>query len=169
MKPEKIDEQLKNNLFSANVAVVLSAIETIRVKGNKLYIPVLLDLLNTSPEPDIEKQVIELLGSVKDKEAVNSFIRAIEDSKYQKIRKSVLVACWENGLDFSTFLPVFIDVIINDDWETAFEAFTVVDNFEFIPPLEIIKTSKSKIQNALPLANEQKKYFLNEILKKISE
>ena len=169
MKPEKIDEQLKNNLFSANDAVVLSAIEAIKVKGNKLYIPVLLDLLNASPEPDIEQQVIELLGSVKDKEAVNSFIRAIEDSKYQKIRKSVLVACWENGLDFSTFLPVFIDVIINDDWETAFEAFTVVDNFEFIPPLEIIKTSKSKIQNALPLANEQKKYFLNEILKKISE
>lgn len=167
MKQEKIDEQIKKNLFSANTSVVVSAIETIERKGNKLYLPLVFDLLNSFPETEVETEIKNLLGTVKDKEVVNSFMRAIEDDKYKAIRKSILTACWQNGLDFSTFLPVFIDVIINEEWETAFEAFTVIDNFEFLPGAEIIKISVDKINLALPNLQEQKRYFLNEILVKL--
>jgi HEAT repeat protein len=167
MSQLKIDEQIKNNLFSANADVVISAIEEIQKKGNKLYLPVLFDLLNSNPEPEIETEIKNLLGTVKDKESVNSFMRAIEDDKYKGIRKSILTACWQNGLDFSTFLPVFIDLVIHEDWEIAFEAFTVIDNLEYLPGAEIIKISIAKINNALPQASEQNKYFLNEILAKL--
>ena len=84
------------------------------------------------------------------------------------IRKTILTACWQNGLDFSNFLPVFIDIIINDEWEIAFEAFTIVDNLEFSPSEEIIKTAIDKIQNSIETVNEQKEYFLKEILVKLS-
>jgi hypothetical protein len=167
MKQEKIDEQIKKNLFSANTNVVISAIEAIQNKGNKLYIPILFDLLNSSPEPEIETEIKDLLGRVKDKETINSFMRAIEDDRYKPIRKSILTACWQNGLDFSTFLPVFINLVINEDWEIAFEAFTVIDNLEYLPSEEIIKNSVIKINNALARANEQQSYFLNEILVKL--
>lgn len=167
MKQEKIDEQIKKNLFSANTNIVISAIEAIQYKGNKLYIPMLFDLLNSSPEPEIEKEIKNLLGTVKDKETINGFMRAIEDDKYIPIRKSILTACWQNGLDFSTFLPVFIDLVINEEWEIAFEAFTVIDNLEYLPGDEIIKNSVLKINRALPSANDQKSYFLREILVKL--
>jgi len=163
----KIDEQVKKNLFSANTDVVISAIETIKNKGNKLYIPILFDLLNSSPEPEIEREIMDLLETVKDKEAVNSFVRAIEDDKYKQIRKSLLIACWQNGLDFSTFLPVFVDMIINEDWEIAFEAFTIIDNLEFLPSEEIINKSVALVKDALPSVDEQKRYFLNEIIIKL--
>jgi len=167
MTQKKIDEQIKSNLFSANTDVVISAIEAIQKKGNKLYIPILFELLNSSPEPEIETEIKNLLETVKDKEAINSFMRAIEDEKYKHIRKSILVACWQNGLDFSTFLPVFVDLVINEEWEIAFEAFTVIDNLEYLPNEEIIKKSINKINKALPAANEQKSYFLNEMLTKL--
>ena len=167
MKQEKIDEQIKKNLFSANTNVVISALEAIQNKGNKLYIPILFDLLNSSPEPEIETEIKNLLGTVKDKETINAFMRTIENDRYKTIRKSILTACWQNGLDFSTFLPVFIDLVINEDWEIAFEAFTVIDNLEYLPADEIIKNSILKINNALPLANDQKSYFLSEILVKL--
>ncbi len=167
MNIEKIDEQIKKNLFSANTEVVVSAIEKVKEKGNKLYIPLLFDLLNSSPEPEIETEIKNLLGTVKDKSTVNSFMRAIEDDKYRKIRKTILTACWQNGLDFSTFLPVFIDLVIHEDWETAFEAFTVIDNFEFLPGAEIINISIAKINEAIPSVTDQNKYFLNEILVKL--
>jgi hypothetical protein len=167
MNQGKIDEQIKKNLFSAKTEVVISAIESIQKKGNLLYIPILLDLLNSSPESEIESEVLNLLGTVKDKESVNSFVRAIENDKYKGIRKSILTACWQNGLDFSTFLPVFIDLIIHEDWEIAFEAFTVADNLEYLPSPEIIKISVAKINDAMPSASEQKKYFLSEILLKL--
>lgn len=167
MKQEKIDEQIKINLFSANTSIAISAIEAIKKKGNKLYIPLLFDLLNSAPEPEIEIEIKNLLGTVKDKESVNSFMRAVEDEKYKPIRKSILTACWQNGLDFSTFLPVFIDLVIYENWEISFEAFTVIDNLEYLPGDEIIKKSVEKINQALPAASEQNKYFLNEILIKL--
>ena len=167
MNQLKIDEQIKKNLFSANTDVVISAIEEIQKKGNKLYLPVLFDLLNSNPEPEIETEIKNLLGTVKDKESVNPFMRAIEDDKYKGIRKTILTACWQNGLDFSTFLTVFIDLVIHEDWEIAFEAFTVIDNLEYLPGAEIIKIAVAKINKALPQASEQNKYFLNEILAKL--
>ncbi len=167
MNQGKIDEQIKKNLFSANTEIVISAIEAIRKKGNKLYIPMLFDILNSSPETEIETEIKNLLGTVKDKESINSFVRAIEDERFKPIRKSILTACWQNGLDFSTFLPVFIDLIINEEWEIAFEAFTVADNLEFLPGPEIIKLSIAKIKDALPSALEQNQYFLKEILVKL--
>jgi hypothetical protein len=167
MNQGKIDEQIKKNLFSVKTDVVISALEAIQKKGNKLYIPILFDLLNSSPEPEISAEIKNLLGTVKDKESVNSFLRAIEDDKYKSIRKEILTACWQNGLDFSTFLPVFIDLIINEEWEIAFEAFTIIDNLEYLPSQEIVKISVEKIMKVLPFANEQNKYFLNEILVKL--
>jgi hypothetical protein len=167
MNTEKIDEQLKKSLFSAKTDVVISAIEKVKEKGNKLYIPLLFDLLNSSPEIEIETEIKNLLGTIKDKNTVNSFMRAIEDDKYKGIRKTILTACWQNGLDFSTFLPVFIDLVIHEDWETAFEAFTVIDNFEFLPGVEIINFSIDKINEAMPNVRDQQKYFLNEILVKL--
>jgi hypothetical protein len=167
MNQGKIDEQIKKNLFSANTDIVISALETIRRKGNKLYLPVLFDLLNSSPETEIETEIKNLLGSVKDKDSVNSFMRAIEDDKYKYIRKEILTTCWQNGLDFSTFLPVFIDLIIFESWEIAFEAFTVIDNLEYLPNQEIIKISVDKINKALPHASDQNKYFLSEIMLKL--
>jgi hypothetical protein len=146
---------------------VISAIEKVKEKGNKLYIPLLFDLLNSSPELEIETEIKNLLGTIKDKNTVNSFMRAIEDDKYKGIRKTILTACWQNGLDFSTFLPVFIDLVIHEDWETAFEAFTVIDNFEFLPGVEIINFSITKINQAMPNVSDQQKYFLNEILVKL--
>ena len=167
MNQIKINERIKRDLFSANTNVVISAIEEIKKHGNKLYIPILFDLLISSPVPEVEIEIKNLLGTVKDKETINSFMRAIEDEKYKAIRKTILVTCWQNGLDFSTFLPVFIDLIISEEWEVAFESFTVVDNLEFLPGKEIVKISEDKIHKALPSASEQTKYFLHEILVKL--
>jgi hypothetical protein len=167
MNQAKIDDRIKKNLFSANTDIVISAIETIKNKGNKFYIPILFDLLNSLPEPEIEKGIMDLLETVKDKETINSFVRAIEDDKYKPIRKSILIACWQNGLDFSTFLPVFVNLVIKEEWEIAFEAFTLIDNLEYLPGQEILNKSIAQVKEALQYANEQKSYFLNEILLKL--
>ena len=74
------------------------------------------------------------------------------------------MACWQNGLDYSLFLLVFVDFVIKEDWETAFEAFTVIENMEFLPENETIAEAELKIQQALPSATGQNEYFLKEIL-----
>ena len=168
MTKEKIDPKIKENLFSAQPRVVLTAINSIKEKGNKFYIPLLFDLLNSNPAKEITDEINKLLSTVKDKETTESFIEAITDKKYKPIRKLILTVCWQNGLDFSNYLSVFVDVVINDDWENTFEAFTIIDNFEFLPEQKIVKKAILKIEAAMENANEQKAYFLQEILAKIS-
>ena len=168
MTTEKIDPIIEENLFSTQTEVVISAINLVKEKGNKLYIPILLDLLNSKPGKEITDEINKLLSTVKDKETTVSFIQAIENEKYKSIRQLILTVCWQNGLDFSNYLPVFVAVIINEDWENAFEAFTIIDNLEFLPEQEIIEQSINKIEAAMESATEQKAYFLQEVLTKIS-
>lgn len=164
----KIDSDIQHKLFSTQAETVISALRKVKERGNKNYLPLLFDLLNSQPDPEVEKEIVQLLSTVKDKESVNTFMRAVENEKYRDIRKTLLSACWQNGLDFGAFMPVFIDIIIADDWEIAFEAFTIVDNLEYIPGKAILDTSISKINGSLNTVNEQKRYFLQEILSKIT-
>lgn len=167
MNKEKLDQNIKAKLFSANSDIVISAINKIKVKGNKHYIPILFDLLLSDLEKEVEKEITNLLETVKVKDTAEIFVQALENEKYKSIRKIILIACWQNGLEYQPYLPVFVDVIIKEEWETAFEAFTVIDNMEFLPEKGIINQTKHKINTALKTATDKKEYFLQEILLKI--
>lgn len=164
MNNEKPDQNILNSLFSAQTDVVILALQEIKVKGNKTYLPLLFDLLKTNPEKEIEKEIKKILGTIKDKETVPVFIQALEDKKYKTIQKILLTACWQNGLDFSNSLPFFVNLVINEDWEIAFEAFTIIESMEYFTTEKIMESVSKKINVALENATDQKKYFLEEIL-----
>jgi len=168
MVKEKINAEIREQLFSTNTQSVLTAIRKIKNQGNKLYIPLLFDLLCSNPEKEIEDEIKDLLATVKDKTAIESYVQALQNKKYKSIWKIVLTSCWQNGLDFSDFTPIFTELIINEDWDIAFEAFTIIDNLEFLPPQNTIEESVEKINNALKTANQQKSYLLNEVLLKLT-
>lgn len=168
MNKEKLNKNIQAELFSTNKNQVISAIKKISEQGNKLYIPVLLDLLLLNQEKEIEKEITKLLGNVKDKATVPVFAEALQTKKYVSIRKTICTACWQNGLHYHEYLPVFVNVIISEDWETGFEAFTVVDNMEFLPSDDLIEKAKRIIAPELKNVSDKKKYFLEEILAKIA-
>lgn len=167
MNQPKINSAIKNKLFSAKTEEVLWALNTLKDKGNKEYLPILFELLLSKPESEIEKEISKLLGTVKDKDTISVFIEALKEEKFKPIRKEILTTCWQNGLDFSSHINVFVDLIINDEWAVAFEAFTVIENLKHFPPAEEFKETKLKIARALKSANEQKVYFLEEILRMV--
>ena len=168
MNKEKLNKNIQAELFSTNQDQVISAIKKISEQGNKLYIPVLLDLLLLNQEEEVEKEITKLLGNVKDKATVPVFVEALQTKKYTAIRKTICIVCWQNGLPYHDYLPVFVNVVVSEDWETAFEAFTVIDNMEFLPNDELIDQTKRIIAPELKTASEKKKYFLEEILAKIA-
>ena len=165
MEQKKLDKNIEANLFSANTATVITALNTLKEKGNNAYLPLLFDLLNSNPEAEIEQEIIFILYNLKIKDAVPVLVEALQNSKYLPIRKKITSACWENGLDYRNYLPVFVDLVINEDWETGFEAFTVIENMENISNREMADIAKEKIHKALKEAGEQKQYLLHEILK----
>lgn len=165
MNKPKISTEIKTKLFSSDTFIVLEALDLLKDKGNKNYMPILFELLLSKPEAEVEKEIIQLLGTIKDKEAVPVFIGALTEDKFKTVRKEILTACWQNGLDFSSGIDIFADIVINDEWEVAFEAFTVIENMEHLPAKDDFKETKLKIARALKSANEQKVYFLEELLR----
>jgi hypothetical protein len=164
MEKKKLDKNIEENLFSANTVTVKATLNTLKEKGNKTYLPLLFDLLNSNPEAEIEEEIIFILYNLKIKDAVPVMVEALQNPKYFPIRKKLTAACWENGLDYKNYLPVFVDLVINEDWETGFEAFTVIENMENYPEQDIVDMATEKIRHGLTKANEQQKYFLHEIL-----
>lgn len=168
MNQEKLNKNTQAELFSANKTTVIAAIQKVGTQGNKLYLPILFNLLLSNKDLEIENEIVKLLGNIKLKETVPIFVEALETNKYNSIKKIILTACWQNGLDYHEYLPKFVQIVINDNWQTGFEAFTVIDNMEFLPNNDIIEQTKKMITPALKTANEQKTYFLQEILAKIT-
>ena len=164
MYSRKIDKNIEERLLSGRIITVLSALNDIKFKGNMSYLPLMFDLLNTRPDSQVEEEILNILGTLKIQAAVPVLVTAIQESEYKLIRGKLTTACWQNGLDFKNYLPVFIDIIIQEEWETGFEAFTVIENMELYPEQEIIDLSVSKINNALPALSDKKRYFLQEIL-----
>ena len=168
MNTEKLDPQIKNNLFNSNPERVISAINRIEEKGNKLYLPLLFELLASNPENEVEKEIQKLLGTVKSKDTVPYFTEALKEERFKSIQKILLTACWQNGLDFTAYWPLFVDIVISEEWETAFEAFTVIENMDYLPETETVEQLTHQIRSALKTATGQKEYFLQEILVKLS-
>jgi HEAT repeat protein len=164
MENKKLDKNIETNLFSANTATVISTLNTLKERGNNAYLPLLFDLLNSNPEAEIETEILFILNNLKIKDAVPVLVDALQDPKYLPIRKKLTAACWENGLDYKNHLPVFVDLVIHEDWDTGFEAFTVIENLKSYPEQDIIDIATDKIRQGLNNANEEKKYFLHEIL-----
>jgi hypothetical protein len=168
MKQPKINEATRNQLFSSNPETVISAISSLKESGNRSYLPILFELLSANPETEVKAEILKLLGTIKDKATIPVFIDALQNEKYLLIRKELTTICWQNGLDYSTYFEVFTNLVIDEEWDVAFEAFTVLENLEHFPPEEQMKPIKLKIARALKTANEQKQYFLEELLKMTS-
>jgi hypothetical protein len=159
-----MNKKIETDLFSAHPETVIAALNSLKEEGNIFHLPLLFDLLNSRSEQIIEDQIVKILGSLKVRDSVPVLVNALTEPKYKAIRKTLATACWQNGLDYKEYLPVFVDLVIHEDWETGFEAFTVIENMEHYPGKEIKEQAIEQIHAALNNADEQKKYFLHEIL-----
>jgi hypothetical protein len=164
MTNKKRNKQLESDLFSAKTETVISALNTLKKEGNVNYLPLLFDLLKAGPEQNVEDEIVKILGSLKVREAAPVLVDALQEAQYKSIRKTLATACWQNGLDFGEYLPVFVDLVIEEDFEIGFEAFTVIESMENYPGGQVAEGVTNRIHASLHGAGEQKKYFLHEIL-----
>jgi hypothetical protein len=160
---KKTDPVVVANLSSGIEDVVLKTVNNLRSSGSANYLPILADtLMNTSSE-EVRKTVLSLFGELKDKASVEVLMDMIVDNHYLPVRKELITSCWQNGLDFSPYLSQFVDWVIEADMEIAFEAFTVIENLDYLPEADIRENEIIKINRALPTADKLKTYLLTEL------
>jgi len=169
MNMDAKSKEILSCLKSTDPKFVLRTVDKIRESGNSFVMEGLIELLHNTELPEIKKSILNLFSELKNKGSIPSIIEAIKNEKYTNERKELVASCWQNGLVFNDYLPVFIDLVINEDFAIAFEAFTVIENMYGRIEDEIIDAEIIKIKNALKNTSEQKAYLLNGLLEVIRD
>ncbi|WP_163714094.1 HEAT repeat domain-containing protein [Mangrovibacterium lignilyticum] len=160
---KKIDNKTITNLKSGNTDLVSETIEQLSESGNSAYLPFLIELLHSTSNNEIKKRIARLLAELKHSDAIPLIIDAIKNQDYATELQYLVSACWENGMDYSDHLSLFIDLMIDQDFMVAFEAHTVITNMTGKISTAIREQESRKIQNALPELSEDKQGLLHEI------
>ncbi len=167
------DKDLKlliSKLQSKKEEEVLFTIKQLRLNGNYVILPHIFELLLNNKSNNIRKEATKLLNDLKDENSKIEIIKALKNEHYRSLHKEILASCWQSSLDYSAYLEVFIEIFKNSDFEMAFEAFTVIDNFEdsaTLPNLDkVVADLKMNITNFKNTDKEQLYVELVHILEK---
>jgi len=156
-KAIKTDKNTIKILESGNQKLIETAIEDLKENGNPAYIPFIMEILHSTDNEEIKKKILRLFSDLKQRNAIPELMKALQNKEYQKEWKSIIQACWENGMDYSEFLPVFTDLAISGDFMTALDSCTVITGMTGEISDITFETESRKIKEALLTEKSKKK------------
>lgn len=115
-------------LFSGKENEVIETLNTLNDKGYPEIIPDIIKVYLENPSPSVKENALFILNNLKDKASVSYFMKGLELSMNNDLRPHVISACWQNGLDFSPFLTHFIKIIVSENFDSAIEAYSVIES-----------------------------------------
>jgi hypothetical protein len=157
-------KNLLKGLQSSDSLIVIETLEELRNSGHASDIPVLIELLHLSADPEIKSRITHLFANLKESDTIPLIIEGIKNQKYAAELKSLISSCWENGMDYSKYIPLFVDLIIENELEVAFEAYTVIMNTENQMNSEIIDQEIERMEKVLSSVSEQKRQLLIDVI-----
>lgn len=165
-KNSKLKQQIAA-LRSGKRSAILETIKELRSDGDISVLPEFFNLLLIQEDEEIQGEITALLNDLNVKESAELMAKAIANPEYKKIQTSLVAACWQNGLSYGKYIPIFVDVLISGSYSAAIEAFTVIE--EAVGELEqnerdkLVHSLKSSVQEM----DDQKKALFVELVRVI--
>ncbi|HLO60038.1 MAG TPA: hypothetical protein VK179_14920 [Bacteroidales bacterium] len=164
-KLNSIEKSWVASFESSNAKRMMQAIMEVRNSGSINILPVLFEQLHRNDFPVISNEIIKMISEIKSQNAVPVIAKSLQNKDYGDNQKDIIAACWQSGLDFSKFLDVFTGLFISGNYETALEAFTVIEESlpnagdeEIHQCIHILKDSENIIaEEKMPLFRELRK------------
>jgi len=157
-------KNILEGLQSADSLKVIETLEELRVSGKVSDIPFLIELLHLTQNPEIKSKITDLFANLKESDAIPLIIEAIQNQKYAPELKELVASCWENGLDYSNYLTLFVDLLIDSDFLIAFEAYTVVVNMTAKIDQAKIDIEIDRLEQAMRSATDEKKALMFDVI-----
>jgi len=160
----KPNQQIISKLQSGNLEQVTETMGELRETGDSTYIPVLIDLLHSSRDSEISAKILTFLADIKNSDVIHHLLDAIQNEKYINERKNLVAICWQNRFDFSPNLPLFIDLLVREEFEVALEAYTVITNMTGKINTDMLTAEIAKIKSLITKVDEQKQQLLMDVI-----
>lgn len=157
-------KNILEGLQSADSLKVIETLEELRVSGKVSDIPFLIELLHLTQNPEIKSKITDLFANLKESDAIPLIIEAIQNQKYAPELKELVASCWENGLDYSNYLTLFVDLLIDSEFLVAFEAYTVIVNMTATIDQAKIDIEIDRLEQAMQNATDEKKALMLDVI-----
>ncbi|MDA3865736.1 MAG: hypothetical protein PF489_03180 [Salinivirgaceae bacterium] len=147
MQKKKVKTEIVEALYSTAIETQVSAIEQVRKDGFAEYLPILAEVYATSKNDEVKSNVAAVFQDLKDTKSATMIVSLLENTSSNELRTMLLTACWSSGIDYSKYLDTFVSLAIKHDYLMAFEALTVIENFETTPVKEPVLEAISRLKN----------------------
>lgn len=134
--------QLLTDLQSGDAVKVGAAIKSFHVHGDAGVIAPLISVWRGGLTPENETAMMELFEGLKDSSAVVPLMESFRDDANKGLKRTLVTAFWNSKLDFSEYLSDFVLFAIEGDFLDAFEAVTLIEQFETLVPEPAIMESQ---------------------------
>lgn len=158
--------QLLTDLRSGDELKVGAAIKSFHVYGDESVIAPLVEVWRGGLSTENTAAMMELFEGLKDSSTVEPLMEAFRDEVNAPIKRQLLSAFWNSKLDFSAYLSDFVLFAIDGDFLDAFEAITLIEQFETLVPESAIMESQLLLKEyfgGTDKRNEQKDTIIGDI------
>lgn len=148
-------------IFSSNEHdAILQSLELIRDVGNEQTFDFLLQQLQQQKNREIQQAIVACLVDVKNPKCAETLCSYVSNSKYSAQKSLLFSIAWQSALDFSRLSNCAITSICTDNFETAFEAYTLLEHIAHSISDENKKAYAQELQAALLKNSDMQKEFL---------
>ncbi len=134
--------QLLTDLRSKDEIKIASAIKSFHAHGDASVIEPLISVWQDGLSAANEALLMDLFEGLKDTDTVEPLMEAFRTVSNGALRRKLVSAFWNSKLDFSPYLADFILFAIEGDFLDAFEAITLIEQFESTIPESAILESQ---------------------------
>jgi len=124
---KKIIEKVKKQLLSSDKQHVLDALKFLEEEGDSSVIEVVAKSLICQEDEVIKENIRQFFMRIKNNNVVKNILEIIENNRFLSEKKFFISLCWQLPLQFDDFYDFFLKIFYEDNFENAFEAFTVID------------------------------------------
>ncbi len=157
-------KDILKGLESSNSVKVIETLEELRSSGRVSDIPLLIELLHLTNDPEIKSKITDLFNTLKESDAIPLIVDAIQNQKYAPELKDLVSCCWENGLDYSNYLTLFVDLLIESEFLVAFEAYTVIVNMTAKIDQQKLDVEIDRLEEAIKATEGQKRELMLDVV-----
>jgi len=113
-------------LKSKNEIDIITTLQKIKEYGNTSHLIEVINLICKTPSNIVQKQCIEIARLFQSDEMVSILLPMLSSNINTTAQKKLIALCWEANLSLKNDLSIFINLLSNENFEIAIEAYTVI-------------------------------------------
>lgn len=122
-------QEIIQKIQSEQPELLTSAIQEIKENGDLSMAKLLLETLPAIQDFHTKTMLLHLLADIKENAFKEIVIQQIKATIHTpEVQTDLLRIVWESSLNYSDYLPLFLDIIQNGEFTVAFEASTIIEN-----------------------------------------